>query len=109
MAYWDRFPLVIPFNIEGNSFIGLNLHYATENDRKRIIDFLLKNKTKKTKREYIKISYMAIKAAIKADIYKPCIHRYLKSQMRSRFVKVNVNDWETVSLLPAAQWQKGKR
>ncbi len=106
LPYWDKFPLVIPFGVEADSFIGLNLHYLPINDRKKLLDFLLKQKTKKSNRQYMSISYSLLKAAAQTDHYKPCVKRYLKSHLRSRLVKVDQAEWENVAVLPVQQFQK---
>jgi len=106
LPIWDRLPLVIPFDIYPGGFIGLNLHYATAAERKIILTYLLNLKQKKTNRQYISISYQAIKSAIKSGAYKPCIHRYLNSHIRSRLVKIDMEELENIASLPLAQWQK---
>lgn len=108
LPYWDKFPLVIPFGVDADSFIGLNLHYLPIPERKKLLEFLEKHKTKKTSRQYMKISYSVLNAAVHTELFKPCIHRYLKSHLRSRLVKVNHEEWANVAVLPVQQFQKGK-
>ena len=108
LEYWDKLPLVCPFRILDDGFIGLNLHYAAGNDRTRLLTYLLRMKTKKTKREYVAISYRSLQVAVKTAVFQPCIHRYLSSHIRSRLVKIDLDEWENVASLPLAQWQKGK-
>lgn len=107
LPYWDKFPLVIPFGVEADSFIGLNLHYLPTAERVKLLTFLQKHKTKKTTRQYMSLSYSVIKAAAHSDLFKPCVHRYLKSHLRSRLVKVDHESWENVAVLPVQQFQKG--
>lgn len=109
MPYWDKLPLVVPFNIYDDGFIGLNLHYAAGDDRSRLLQYLLRMKAKKSKREYVNISYQALQTAVKTSIFEPCIHRYLTSHLRSRLVKIDLGEWKNVAALPLAQWQRGKR
>ena len=109
LPYWDKLPLVIPFNILDDGFIGLNLHYASGDDRTRLLQYLLRIKTKKSKREYANISYQALQTSIKTSIFEPCIHRYLKTHIKSRLVKINLEEWENIAKLPLAQWQRGKK
>jgi hypothetical protein len=107
LPYWDKFPLVIPFGVESDSFIGLNLHYLPSTERIKLLTFLLQQKSKKTTRHYINISYSVLNAAAHMTLFKPCIHRYLKSHLTSRLIKVNHEEWENVALLPVQQFQKG--
>lgn len=109
MPYWDRLPLVIPFNIYDDGFIGINLHYANGNDRKTLLNYLLRLRNKKTTKEYVKISYQILQAAAKTSILQPCIHRYLTNHIKTRLVKVSIDEWENVALLPLAQWKRGAK
>jgi hypothetical protein len=108
LPYWDAFPLVIPFGIDNQSFIGLNLHYIPDAQRKQLLKYLLTMKTKKSTRQYVKVSYEALKASSQSALYEPCIKRYLFSHMRSRFVKVSPDEWMNAAMLPVAQWKKSK-
>lgn len=109
LPYWDQFPLVVPFNIYDDGFIGLNLHYAESSDRMRILQYLTRMKTKKTTREYARISYQSLQVAMKSDIYQPCVHRYLSSHIKTRLVKIEMSEWKNVAALPLVQWKKQKR
>lgn len=105
LPYWDRFPLVIPFGVDSESFIGLNLHYLQISDRTKLLSFLQKHKTKKTTRQYMNISYSVLKAAAHSDLFKPCIHKYLRSHLKSRLVKIDHESWDKVAVLPVQQFQ----
>lgn len=107
LPYWDKLPLVVPFNIYEDGFIGLNLHYASGDDRTRLLQYLLRMRSKKSKREYVSISYQALQTAVKTSVFEPCIHRYLKTHLRSRLVKIDLGEWGNVAALPLAQWQRG--
>lgn len=107
LPYYDKFPLVIPFNVDDKSFIGLNLHYLPPRLRKQLVEFLIGNISTKSMKDYIKISYQAIISSSKSDLVKPCIHRYLFSHVQSKFVSVNYNEWMNVVPLPVAQFMKG--
>ena len=40
-----------------------------------------------------------------AKYYRPTIHRYLTSQVRSKFALIDKPEWEIATFLPAAQWR----
>lgn len=105
LPYWDKFPLVIPFDINATSFIGLNIHYLPIPARQKLLDILGVLRTKKTTREYMRISYKFIKSASQTELFQPCIHRYLKSHLRSRLVKVDPDEWRNAADLPVQQFQ----
>lgn len=109
LPYWDKLPLVIPFNIYDDGFIGINLHYASGGDRVRLLQPLLRLKAKKSKREYVRVTYQFLQSAVKSAVLEPCIHRYLSGHIRSRLVKIDMSEWENVASLPLAQWKKGAK
>jgi|PlaIllAssembly_1097288.scaffolds.fasta_scaffold00001_19 hypothetical protein len=109
LPYWDRLPLVVPFNIYGDGFIGINLHYASGDDRARLLQYLLRLRSKKSTRDYVRVSYQSLQVATKSDVLQPCIHRYLTTHIRTRLVKISMDEWENVASLPLAQWKKGTK
>lgn len=108
LPVWDSFPLVIPFSMAEGGFIGLNLHYLPIPERKKLLSFLMNLKAKKSSREYLKISYTFLKKAADTNLYKPCIHRYLFTQLRSRIIKIDITQWDMVASLPLQRFY-GKR
>ncbi len=106
LPYWDRLPLVIPFNFYGDGFIGINLHYADGGTRAKLLQFLLRLHHRKTVRDATRVSYQILQTVVKADALQPCIHRYLNSHIRTRLVKISMEEWENVASLPLAQWKK---
>jgi hypothetical protein len=100
---------VIPFNIYDDGFIGINLHYANKDDRSKILQYLFRLRSKRTSREYVRISYRSLQAATKSSVLQPCIHRYLSNHIKTRLVKIDMSEWENIASLPLAQWKKGTK
>lgn len=109
LPYWDRLPLVIPFNFYSDGFIGINLHYASGNDRTKLLQYLFRLQAKKSTRDYVRISYQSLQIATMSAIFQPCIHRYLRDHIRTRMIKINMGEWENVASLPLAQWKEGTK
>ena len=116
LPYYDRFPLVFPFKrgfqrqraIESGSFLGLNLHYLDPRLRARLMDGLYTISTDKKFDEdtRIRLSYNILNKASKFRFFKPCVKRYLVSKVRSRFVKINADQWDTALFLPTERFRK---
>tara|TARA_R100000278_G_scaffold115961_1_gene95143 strand:- start:73 stop:693 length:621 start_codon:yes stop_codon:yes gene_type:complete len=116
LPYYDRFPLVFPFKrgfvrqraIESGSFLGINLHYLPPQLRARLMDGLYTISTDKTFDENtrIRLSYNILNKASKFRFFKPCVKRYLVSKVRSRFVKINADQWDTALFLPTERFVK---
>ena len=116
LPYYDRFPLIFPFKrgftrdraIDSGSFLGINLHYLPPQLRARLMDALYTISTDKKFDEdtRIRISYEALNKASKFRFFKPCVKRYLVNRVRSRFVKINADQWDTALFLPTERFVK---
>lgn len=112
LPYYDRFPLIIAADRpeKGKGFFGLNLHYLRPTDRAIFFDKLiaaystsgrqLKDSTR------IEISYRILKSASRLRAYKHTFKRYLPSHVKSAFVEVPPEHWETAIYLPTHNFKK---
>jgi len=102
MPYYDRFPLVIPIENYKDGFLGLNLHYIHPKQRMILLDKLSSTASNKTYDENTKlrISYQYLASAASTFEATPCIKRYLYSQIQSRFLEINADEWDIACLLP---------
>lgn len=102
MPYYDRFPLVIPIENYKDGFLGLNLHYIHPKQRMILLDKLSSTASNKTYDENTKlrISYQYLASAASAFEATPCIKRYLYSNIQSRFLEINADEWDIACLLP---------
>lgn len=102
MPYYDRFPLVIPIENYKDGFLGLNLHYIHPKQRMVLLDKLSSTASNKTYDENTKlrISYQYLASAASAFEATPCIKRYLYSNIQSRFLEINADEWDIACLLP---------
>ena len=110
LPYYDRFPLIFPigstvtsgFAVNGGSFLGINLHYLPLPLRARLMDALYDVSTTKEidEKTRLRISYNILQQASKYRFFKPCIKRYLISQVRSRFFYIEPTEWDMALFLP---------
>lgn len=107
LPYWDKYPLVIPFSMTENGFIGINLHYLPPKGRKAILNKLIKyKKNASSKRAYMDISYKLLLSLSKSLTIEKTIHRYLSSHIVSGLVSVKEENWMNAAMLPVQQFQK---
>lgn len=102
LSYWDKFPMVIPIMPYDDGFLGLNLHYIYPKDRLIVLQQLSRTMTgpvgdEKTR---LRLSYPLLKAIHTAYRATPCIKRYLKPHIMSRFVEVPPSEWHIAAVLP---------
>lgn len=121
LPYWDMFPVVFPIEIYKDGYLAINAHYLPPLARAKLMDALytvispkpswfgrvFQGKQPEIKPESrLIISYQILKAATKFREFKPCVKRYLFSQVRSQFMLVEPDKWDLVCFLPLAKWMK---
>jgi hypothetical protein len=111
LKYYDKFPLLIPFDVYKDGFIGYNLHYLPVEYRVALLSKLLEfaNNERYDVTTKLKLSYQFLKSASKYKELEPCIHKYLANHVRSKFVIVQAYDWATACLLPVERFEKASK
>jgi hypothetical protein len=105
LPYWDQFPLIFPIKMYDDGFLGINMHYLPPILRARLMDALYTTAiTKKDKIQRLKISYDILTAASKFAPFKPCVKRYLKNHVKSRFFYVEPREWDMALFLPTQRF-----
>lgn len=107
MTKYDKFPMCIPIKRFGNGFMGLNLHYLPAGGRTRLIELLLVYKSEAliTEKTRLNINYdILLTNSTMERLAKPCIHRYLWTQCRSRFIEIYPAEFDKAIQLPVEEW-----
>ena len=92
LPYYGTFPLVLPIERYGDGFLGINFHYLPYALRARLLSRLDPN-----------ANYSALK---NVRLVKPTLKRYLNSNVRSRFRKLEEEDFMTAIMLPVQRFRK---
>ena len=103
LPYFDTFPLVLPIERYDNGFLGLNFHYLPYALRVRLLDRLDRFTRGSKDDARILASYKALK---NINIVKPTLKRYLNSKVRSRFRRIDSEDFLTALMLPVQRFRK---
>lgn len=105
LPYYDTFPLVLPIEEYNNGFLGINLHYLSMPMRLRLLDRLVdySNNNKFDESTRLRVDYSKLK---KVDLVKPCLKRYLASNIKSKFRKVEADEFMIATLLPVQRFKK---
>lgn len=110
LPLYDKFPLVLPFNKDATSFIGLNLHYLRPLRRVKLLDDLMQfakfDKTGNPKT--LELQWTYLQNVSRFPDVKMCVKRYLNGYVRSRFIKIMPEDWVMSCMLPTSNFAKGK-
>ena len=102
LPYYDRFHLTFPFRRVKNGFYGINMHYLPHMLRARLMDNLysLANNKLNDDTTKLRLSYALLHRAAKFRYFKPCVKHYLNSHVKTRFLWVPADQWETAMFLP---------
>ena len=105
LPYYDTFPLVLPIENYSNGFLGINMHYLSMPIRIRLLDRLVdySNNDKFDKSTKLQVDYSRLK---KIDMIKPCLKRYLASNVKTKFRKVEAEEFMVATLLPVQRFKK---
>ena len=105
LPYYDRFPLVLPLEKYNDGFLGINFHYLPIPLRVRLLDNMVdfSNNTKFDESTKLNVSYNAIK---RIRLVKPTLKRYLAGKVKSRFRRIDADEFIVATLLPVARFSK---
>ena len=106
LPYYDIFPLVFPYKKTQLGFIGLNMHYLPYQPRVLLLQRLMEyaNNKKMDETTKLKYSWGLINGVTRFKWAEPCIHQYLKPQIKSSLRRISPSDWATAMLLPVEQF-----
>jgi len=114
LPYYDRFPLVIPFEetrragrAQGDGFHGLNLHYLPLRLRARLMDALYN--TVGTGGDQFQITYNILNRASELRFFKPCVKYYLFGHVKSQFFYIDPKEWDIALFLPNERFAKASK
>ena len=108
LPYWDKYPLVFPFQNTADGMYGINMHYLPIPLRARLMDALMwvadgPTTDEKTK---LKLTYDVLQSASRNNYFKPCIKHYLNRGLASKLVMVPATEWSVALFLPLERFQK---
>jgi hypothetical protein len=111
LPYYDAMPLVLPFRQLPDGFLGINLHYLPYLARFNLLGALSnlatdKNMNEKTR---IQISWQILNGSTKYLAATACVKHYLNDHLRTRFLKIDYQDWVTAAMLPVENFKKAKK
>ena len=108
LPYYDRFPLVIPFQRAKGGFLGLNLHYLPHGLRATFLDQLYDTTTndKYDNSTRFRLTYDILQKVSSNNAFEPCVKHYLSGHIRSKLGVVDAADWEIAIFLPTEQFKK---
>ena len=110
LSYYDTFPIVFPFKLLNDGFLGINLHYLPISYRAVLMNSLYNlinsSDVSKDSTRLIKLSYSTLQSKSQLYLAYPCIHRYLNKYIKSKIAFIPPKEWELALFLPLQRFQK---
>ncbi|MFK5882875.1 MAG: hypothetical protein QM489_00890 [Candidatus Izemoplasma sp.] len=106
LPHYDLFPMVMPFGMYTDGWIGINFHYLPPRLRAVLMDELLKINGKKNlnAKTKLQLSYDLLNKLSNSKLIAPTIHRYLIGHVKSKIIVIPANEWELAVMLPTAKF-----
>jgi hypothetical protein len=107
LPYWDAFPLIFMVETAQGGFYGINLHYLPPMLRAKLMDGLYEtlNNDRYDFTTKLNINYKFLKNSANFPLVKPCFKHYLFSQVKSKLIYVEPQEWPIATFLPLQKWQ----
>ena len=108
LPYYDRFPLVLVVEFLSDGFYGLNLHYLPPSMRKALLTKLLTLANNRLYNDTTRLimSYQLSAGTRRYKEFAPTFKRYLYSHVQTKFVPIDIREWDLAINLPTAKFTK---
>ena len=104
LEYYDKFPLILVLKLTENGFYGLNFHYLRPLDRAIFMNRLYKYAVVGEDKFTIGVTYEKLSSQYDLRYYKPCIKRYLFSNVSTKVVMLEPQYWDVALFLPTEKF-----
>lgn len=106
LPYYDRFPLVMPIELEGDGFLGVNYHYLHPMERALLMDRILEAFDAPTDELRVlnrsRLSYSTLdNFGSRYKYFKPALKKYLFTRIKSRMIELEEAEWKVALFLPS--------
>lgn len=106
LPHYDRFPLSFVFSLDSRGFTGINFHYLTVPMRVKLYDAMWKiaGSSHNSAQQVKSLTWQLLSNVSKFPAAGPAVKRYLYGHVRTKFIKVDIQDWKTAIMLPVSQF-----
>jgi len=108
LPYYDMFPLSFIIGIDKGHMTGINFHYLAIPVRIKLYDMMYKiaSMTHLPTQQVLALNWKLLSNISKFPMVVPAIKKYRFDHIRSRFIKIDIEDWKTAIMLENAQFKK---
>lgn len=106
LPYYDIFPVIFIIQRKQDGFLGLNLHYLPFEYRASLMDSLYNFVVGEEDMQRLRATYKILTSTTKLRFFRPCLKHYLNTNIKSRFIHVDPEEWDTALFLPLQKFRK---
>lgn len=108
LPYYDMFPLSFILSRDKETFTGINFHYLPIPIRIKLYDKMwhIASNSHLPTQQVLQLNWGLLKAASKFPEVIPAVKKYRFDHVRSRFIRIDIQDWKTAIMLENAQFRK---
>ena len=108
LPFYDMWPCALIFSVEGDMARGINFHYLPYEIRGKLYDklSLISNQYHNNREQVLRLNWKLLSNVSRFPEVQPAVKSYLYTHLRSRIIKVPVEDWKTAMLLPISSFAK---
>lgn len=106
LPHYDRFPLSFVFSIDQSGFTGINFHYLNIPMRVKLYDAMWRIAVQSNlpTQQVKALTWQLLGNVAKFPAAGVAVKRYLYGHVRTKFIKIPVQDWKTAIMLPVSQF-----
>tara|TARA_S200002703_G_scaffold23873_1_gene20751 strand:- start:23 stop:613 length:591 start_codon:yes stop_codon:yes gene_type:complete len=106
LPYYDQFPLILPFNFEGNLISALNFHYLHPVQRIILLEKLSRFKIGDTDiQTRIRADWKILSNFARFREVKPAVKKYRTDVIKGRKLFIPPDDWTVAAILPTESFR----
>lgn len=108
LPFYDKFPCALVIGLTETGWTGINFHYLPYVVRGKLFDKLnlIASKYKNDRQQILRMNWKLLGNVAKFPEVRPAVKQYLYSHVRSRIIKIDVEDWKTSLFLPVESFAK---
>jgi hypothetical protein len=106
LPYYDQFPLILPFNFEGNLISALNFHYLHPVQRIILLEKLSRFKIGDTDiQTRIRADWKILSNFARFREVRPAVKKYRTDVIKGRKLFIPPDDWTVAAILPTESFR----
>lgn len=111
MPYYDRFPLILPFNQVRGGFMGINVHYLPPAIRFELFNDLksIASKGFTSESRFQQVSWQKLTMASRDRYIKPSVKRYIGRRVLTPFIEIHGDEWHIAAAIDIANFRKANK